>query len=466
MTSSSGVERSSTGPERRPAPPTSPWTAAGSAGSGRSLGEAATRTVDADGLLVTPGWVDIHTHYDGQATWDEVLAPSSWHGVTTVVTGNCGVGFAPARPDRHEWLIGLMEGVEDIPGDGPGRGHDLGVGDLPRVPRRPRAGGSGPWTWDPDRPRGRALLRDGRPGGPQRGGHPRGHRGHEAVGQRGDRRRRARASRRRGPSPTWPSTASRCPEPTPPRTSSSASASALGELGTGVFELAPAGIGRRGHHHPEEGGGLDAPALGRHPPARHLRPGAGRRRPRAVARAHGRVAPGGGRGGRPLAPGGRARLRAAVRSLHHLLPLRPDPRLPGAEGQGPRRPTSSSTRCAAPRSAASIESWEPDPATAERMDQAFRTTFALGSPPEYEPGPERSLAGMAAATGPDAPVGGLRRHARGGRPGPALRAHPQLLGRRPRAGPRDAAPPPRGRRAWATAAPTAGSSATPPSPPS
>ena len=63
--------------------------------------------------------MDIHTHYDGQATWDEVLAPSSWHGVTTVVTGNCGVGFAPARPDRHEWLIGLMEGVEDIPGDAP-----------------------------------------------------------------------------------------------------------------------------------------------------------------------------------------------------------------------------------------------------------------------------------------------------------------------------------------------------------
>ena len=85
-------------------------------GVGSFADEAASRTVDADGLLVTPGWVDIHTHYDGQATWDEVLAPSSSHGVTTVVTGNCGVGFAPARPDRHEWLIGLMEGVEDIPG--------------------------------------------------------------------------------------------------------------------------------------------------------------------------------------------------------------------------------------------------------------------------------------------------------------------------------------------------------------
>jgi N-acyl-D-aspartate/D-glutamate deacylase len=75
-----------------------------------------TREIDADGLIVTPGFVDIHTHYDGQATWDSLLAPSSWHGVTSVVMGNCGVGFAPARPDRHDFLISLMEGVEDIPG--------------------------------------------------------------------------------------------------------------------------------------------------------------------------------------------------------------------------------------------------------------------------------------------------------------------------------------------------------------
>ncbi len=69
-----------------------------------------------DGALVTPGWVDIHTHYDGQVTWDPEVTPSSWHGVTTVVMGNCGVGFAPCAPERREWLIGLMEGVEDIPG--------------------------------------------------------------------------------------------------------------------------------------------------------------------------------------------------------------------------------------------------------------------------------------------------------------------------------------------------------------
>ncbi len=74
------------------------------------------REIAAAGKVVAPGFVDIHTHYDGQATWDPEMAPSSWHGVTTVVMGNCGVGFAPAKPDKHEWLIGLMEGVEDIPG--------------------------------------------------------------------------------------------------------------------------------------------------------------------------------------------------------------------------------------------------------------------------------------------------------------------------------------------------------------
>lgn len=74
------------------------------------------REIDAGGLLVTPGWVDAHTHYDGQATWDSVLAPSSWHGVTTALFGNCGVGFAPVRPHHREQLIELMEGVEEIPG--------------------------------------------------------------------------------------------------------------------------------------------------------------------------------------------------------------------------------------------------------------------------------------------------------------------------------------------------------------
>src|SRR5476651_1539622 len=77
----------------------------GKAGPGR-------REVKAEGRLVTPGWVDVHTHYDGQATWDPVLAPSSWHGATTIVFGNCGVGFAPVRRKHHQALIDLMEGID------------------------------------------------------------------------------------------------------------------------------------------------------------------------------------------------------------------------------------------------------------------------------------------------------------------------------------------------------------------
>ena len=82
---------------------------------GQCNGSAA-ETVDAGGAIVTPGFIDLHTHYDGQISWDEEMKPSVNHGVTTIVMGNCGVGFAPCRKDDHEKLIRLMEGVEDIPG--------------------------------------------------------------------------------------------------------------------------------------------------------------------------------------------------------------------------------------------------------------------------------------------------------------------------------------------------------------
>jgi N-acyl-D-aspartate/D-glutamate deacylase len=93
-------------------------------------GEAA-ETIDATGLLVTPGFVDIHTHYDGQVTWDPLLEPSASHGVTTVVMGNCGVGFAPVRPGKEQWLIELMEGVEDIPGTALAEGMTWGWETFP-----------------------------------------------------------------------------------------------------------------------------------------------------------------------------------------------------------------------------------------------------------------------------------------------------------------------------------------------
>jgi N-acyl-D-aspartate/D-glutamate deacylase len=108
---------------------------------GRIDASGAREVIDADGALVTPGFVDIHTHYDGQATWDPHLQPSAGHGVTTVVMGNCGVGFAPVRPTDHDQLIELMEGVEDIPGAALHEGLPWDWGSFPEfldaVERRP-----------------------------------------------------------------------------------------------------------------------------------------------------------------------------------------------------------------------------------------------------------------------------------------------------------------------------------------
>jgi len=109
---------------------------------GKATGSAR-REIDAKGMMVTPGWVDIHTHYDGQASWDSLLAPSSWHGVTTAVMGNCGVGFAPVKPDKRQFLIELMEGVEDIPGTALAEGIDWQWESFPEyldaIERKPRA---------------------------------------------------------------------------------------------------------------------------------------------------------------------------------------------------------------------------------------------------------------------------------------------------------------------------------------
>ncbi len=83
---------------------------------GPNVSGSARKTIDAQGAIVTPGWIDIHTHYDGQAAWDDQMAPSSMNGVTTAIMGNCGVGFAPVAPGSESVLVELMEGVEDIPG--------------------------------------------------------------------------------------------------------------------------------------------------------------------------------------------------------------------------------------------------------------------------------------------------------------------------------------------------------------
>ena len=93
---------------------------------GGSITESANETIDADGAIVTPGWIDVHTHYDGQVSWDDVMDPSAGNGATTVVMGNCGVGFAPVRPGGEQTLIELMEGVEDIPGTALHEGMEWG----------------------------------------------------------------------------------------------------------------------------------------------------------------------------------------------------------------------------------------------------------------------------------------------------------------------------------------------------
>jgi N-acyl-D-aspartate/D-glutamate deacylase len=93
---------------------------------GEAITESAKETIDADGAIVTPGWVDVHTHYDGQVSWDDVMDPSAGNGATTVVMGNCGVGFAPVRPGGEQSLIELMEGVEDIPGTALHEGMEWG----------------------------------------------------------------------------------------------------------------------------------------------------------------------------------------------------------------------------------------------------------------------------------------------------------------------------------------------------
>ena len=132
--------------------------------------------LDATGLAVTPGFVDVHTHYDGQVTWDPLLTPSIWHGVTTVVMGNCGVGFAPAAPDRHDWLIGLMEGVEGIPGASLREAIRWDWESVGRVPRRGRPHPARGRRRRADPARRGARVRDGRAGRGQRARHRRRHR--------------------------------------------------------------------------------------------------------------------------------------------------------------------------------------------------------------------------------------------------------------------------------------------------
>jgi N-acyl-D-amino-acid deacylase len=358
----------------------------------------AARTIDAEGLLVTPGWVDVHTHYDGQVTWDDVLAPSAWHGVTTLVTGNCGVGFAPARPDRHDWLIGLMEGVEDIPGTALSEGIAWEWETFPQyldaLERRR-------WTVDVGTQVPHGAVRA------------------YVMGDRGARNeaategeiaamkaivREAVAAGALGFS-TSRTIAHRAidGEPVPGTFAAEEElfgiGAALGELGTGIYELAPAG---------SAGEDVDDP---KREMAWMRRLSAAIGRPVTFAMLQ--VDPYPDLWAELLAESLAATAEGAqvwpqvagrptgMLSGHHTSYSLFDQIPAYAElKQRALAPEALHQALADPAVRARVVGWEPpDDAAAATMDKAYRNTYVLGSPPDYEPSADRSLASVAAATG-------------------------------------------------------------------
>jgi N-acyl-D-aspartate/D-glutamate deacylase len=373
-------------------------TGPGSAGDGGLGTTAARRTIDADGLLLTPGFVDVHTHYDGQVTWDPLLSPSCWHGVTTIVMGNCGVGFAPALADRHEWLIGLMEGVEDIPGTALAEGIAWEWESFPdylaAVERRPRSldvgaqvphgavrayvmGDRGarnePATAD-DIERMAAIVREGVQAG--------------ALGFSTSRTITHRAIDG---------------EPVPGTFAAEdelfGMGRVLGELGTGVFELAPAGAAGEDVVAPERE--VDwmcrlSAEIGRPVTFAMLQVDAAPDLWRklldlsAVAAAHGaRVYP--QVAGRPFGI-------LLGHATSHAFVDRPSYRalaeLPWAQRIAALRDPETKRTILADV----VERSDP---MAAYVRSRYDKMFLLGDPPDYEPGPERSVAALAAAAGRD-----------------------------------------------------------------
>jgi N-acyl-D-aspartate/D-glutamate deacylase len=363
------------------------------------LGDAtAHREIDAEGQLVTPGWVDIHCHYDGQATWDDVLAPSSWHGVTTVVMGNCGVGFAPARPDRHDWLIGLMEGVEDIPGTALAEGITW---DWESFPQYLDALAKRSWTIDVGTqvPHGavRAYVMGDR-GAQNEPATP------EDIESMRVIVREAIDAGALGfsTSRTIAHTAIDG-EPVPGTFAAEDELFGIGEalrqLDKGVFELAPAGAAGEDVIQPAKEVAWmrrlsaaigrpvtfaliqvdDAPDLWRELMDESLDAVAD------GAELWPQVA------GRPT---GLLSGHFTTYSLFDMVPAYQELKAKGLSSTELLRALHD------PEVRSAIVSWEPpDAETVERMERAYGRTFVLGVPPEYEPGPERSLAGLAERSG-------------------------------------------------------------------
>jgi N-acyl-D-amino-acid deacylase len=353
------------------------------------------RELAADGALVTPGWVDIHSHYDGQVTWDGELAPSSWHGVTTLVTGNCGVGFAPVRPDRHDWLIGLMEGVEDIPGTALSEGLTWGWETFPEYLDVLEGL---EWTADIGTQVAHGAIRG------------------YVMGDRGARNepatpddiaamaalvREAMLAGALGFS-TSRTTAHRAidGEPVPGTFAAEDElfgiGAVLGELGTGVFELAPAGAA-----------GEDIVAPMREVEwMRRLAGAVGR--PVTFALVQVDAAPD---LWREMLDESAAALREGVRLVPQVAGrptgvlsglqttysfLDPVPPFRGLEDL-PFAEKLAHLRTAEGRAA--VLDWEPTPDQAAHLADAAEHTYLLGDPPDYEPGPSDTLAAVAARAG-------------------------------------------------------------------
>ncbi len=361
-------------------------------------GAAARRTIDADGMLVTPGWVDVHTHYDGQATWDDVLAPTSWHGVTTLVMGNCGVGFAPARPDQHEWLIGLMEGVEDIPGTALSEGIEWEWETFPEyldaLERRR-------WTVDVGTQVPHGAVRAYVMG-------ERGARNDPATpADIADMKEIVRAALVAGALgfSTSRTIAHRAidGEPVPGTFAAEDElfgiGSALKEAGTGIFELAPAGVAGEDVDDPYRE--IDwmrrlSAAMGRPVTFAMLQvdpyPDLWAELLDASLEA---VAE-----GADLWPQVAGRPTGLLTGHHSTLSL--FDQIPAYQALKARQlpPAELLDALSNPEVRRSIVEWVPEsPALGEMMTKAYAKTFVLGSPPDYEPGPERSVAAMAAAAG-------------------------------------------------------------------
>jgi len=358
----------------------------------------ASRTIDADGLLVTPGWVDVHTHYDGQVTWDTELAPSSWHGVTTLVMGNCGVGFAPAEPDRHDWLIGLMEGVEDIPGTALAEGIEWEWETFPEyldaLERRR-------WTVDVGTQVPHGAVRAYVMGDRGARNEPADERDIEAM--RGIVLEALRAGAL-GFSTSRTLGHRAVDGELVPGTHAAEEelfgiGAALGEAGTGVFELAP--LGSAGEMLEDAAKEVDwmrrlSAATGR--PVSYVLlqqdddPELWRRELAASLDACA--------DGAQLFPQIAGRPTGILSGHHTTLCLFADfPAYRELRGRD-LSAAELATALADPEVRRAIVDWTPaTPAEAEAMEKAYRRTFVLGDPPDYEPGPERSLAGIAAARG-------------------------------------------------------------------